>query len=357
MAVTALYVSYMVGVVSSLLFFGRLSDQFGRIAVLKVALFVLSTALLCSAAAPSLAMLMAARTIIGFGSGLLTSTATAAIVDLHPEGNQPSASLVASIATIVGLGSGPLLGGVVAQALPWPLVMPYLVSASLIAICLLLIKTLAPAEAGSSTGHLSFSPQLRLPKPVDREAFLTAGFVGFCGFAIIGLLASLAPSFLRTVIGWQGPAAAGAVVTLAFVVSGVMQIVGRRQEARRALSAGSLMMAVGLLLLAAATSVRSGSLFLLSELVAGGGQGLTFMAALATVNRLMEAWHRAASLATFLVIVYLGGLLPVLGLGALASWMGLSEAVTIFCLVLAMACLVTLPLSKSVQAQLNSTSI
>jgi predicted MFS family arabinose efflux permease len=321
----------MAGVICSLLFFGRLSDQFGRARILKMALMLLALALLISAIVPGVALLMAARTVIGIGSGLLTSTATAALVDLHPFGNQKAASLTASVATITGLGVGPLLGGAIVQVAPWPLVLPYVVSAGLIMCFLLVLTRLMRSLPLSGRGTLLLRPSFRLPEPGRRAAFLGAGLAGFCGFAIIGLFASLAPSFLRDVLNWQGPVLAGAAVALLFCISGSVQLVCRGVAPRGALLLGSALMLAGMVLLALSVTEQSGTLFLTSELIAGAGQGLSFMAALAIANQLVEAQHRAASLAAFLVIVYLGGMLPVVIVGNLASRFGLVTAIQIFC--------------------------
>ena len=330
--VTLIYVCYMVGVLCALLFLGRLSDQFGRGRVLKSALALLAAALLASAAAPSIGWLMLGRVAIGVASGLLTSTSAAALVDLHPSGNQKIASLTASAVSVAGLGLGPLLGGLVAQFAPWPLVLPYLLIALLLLPILLAMMRLLPAAASAERGRLSLWPSFRLPPPGRRAAFVSAGLAGFCGFGVVSLLASLAPSFLRNVLGWRGPAAAGAVVGLMFLASGAAQIASRRMAPRAGLMAGLGLMIVGLAVQALSVWQQSGAMFIASEVLSGAGQGLSFMAGMALANRVIEPAHRSASLAAFLVVVYLGGMLPVMLVGFLAGRYGLPAAIELFCL-------------------------
>ncbi len=329
--ITLVYVCYMVGVLFSLLFLGRLSDQYGRGRVLKGALLLLSAALLASAASPGIGWLMAARTGIGIASGLLTSTSAAALVDLHPGGNQKLASLTASAVSIAGLGLGPLLGGLVAQFVPWPLVSPYLLIIALLVPILLALTRLLPSTAVAE-GRLALRPSFRLPARGRRAAFLSAGLAGFCGFGVISLLASLAPSFLREVMGWHGPAAAGLAVGMMFCVSGATQIASRGMEPRRGLMVGLGVMIAGLALQAWSISTQSGPIFIASEALSGAGQGLSFMAGMALANRVIDPAHRGASLAAFLVVVYLGGMLPVLLVGVLAGRFGLPAAIELFCL-------------------------
>jgi MFS family permease len=330
--VTLVYVCYMVGVLCSLVFLGRLSDQFGRGRVLKAALLLLAASLLASAASPGIGWLMVARTGIGLASGLLTSTSAAALVDLHPRGNQRVASLTASAVSVAGLGLGPLLGGLVAQFAPWPLVSPYILIVVLLVPILVAMARLLPAAAPVDVWRVTLRPSFRLPARGRRAAFLSAGLAGFCGFGVISLLASLAPSFLREVLGWHGPAAAGAAVGLMFCVSGVMQIAGRGLAPRWGLMIGLALMIAGLALQALSISELSGAIFIASEVLSGAGQGLSFMAGFVLVNRLIDPAHRGASLAAFLTVVYLGGMLPVLMVGVLASRFGLPTAIELFCL-------------------------
>lgn len=344
--ITLVYVCYMMGVLCSLVLFGRLSDQFGRGWVLKAALVLLSAALLASAAAPGIGWLMAARTGIGVASGLLTSTSAAALVDLHPRGNQKAASLTASAVSVAGLGLGPVLGGLVAQFLPWPLVSPYLLIVLLLVPILVAMGRLLPAAGPIDVRRLTVRPSFRLPARGRRGAFLSAGLAGFCGFGVVSLLASLAPSFLRDVLRWHGPAAAGAAVGLIFCVSGAAQIASRGMEPRRGLMIGLGLMIAGLAFQALSISARSGVVFIASECLSGAGQGLSFMAGMVLANRVIDPAHRGASLAAFLVVVYLGGMLPVLMVGVLASRFGLPAAIEMFCLGIGLLSAIMIPVSS-----------
>jgi MFS family permease len=354
--ITLVYVCYMVGVLCSLLFFGRLSDQFGRGRVLKAALVLLAIALLASAAAPGIGWLMLARAGIGVASGLLTSTSAAALVDLHPRGNQKVASLTASAVSVAGLGLGPLLGGLVAQFAPWPLVSPYLLIVLLLVPILVAMARLLPVTTPVDVRRLTLRPSFRLPARGRRGAFLSAGLAGFCGFGVISLLASLAPSFLREVMGWHGPAAAGLAVGMMFCISGAMQIASRGMEPRRGLMVGLGVMIAGLALQALSISEQSGPIFIASEGLSGAGQGLSFMAGMVLVNRIIDPAHRGASLAAFLVVVYLGGMLPVLMVGFLASRFGLPAAIEMFCAGIGLLSAIMIPVSSRTARRLPALS-
>jgi len=129
--ITVVYAVYALGVIASLFLGGHVSDWVGRRRVLVPALAfnVLSAVLFI--AFPSLAGLIVARVVSGVSVGLTTGTATAYLAELHagaggsPTGRRPQ--VVATAANLGGIGIGPLGAGLLAQFLPSPLLVPYLV--------------------------------------------------------------------------------------------------------------------------------------------------------------------------------------------------------------------------------------
>jgi MFS family permease len=132
--ITIVFAAYTVGVLTSLMLAGHLSDLVGRRKVLLTALALELTAALLFLVEPPLAVLLVARLITGLGLGMLTPTATAHLQELH-QASRPGASpqrfeIVSTAANIGGLGIGPLIAGVLAQYVTAPLRLPYLIFAS-----------------------------------------------------------------------------------------------------------------------------------------------------------------------------------------------------------------------------------
>ena len=61
------------------------------------------------------------------------------------------------------------------------------------------------------------------------------------------------------------------------------------------------------------------------------GHGLCNLGGISVVNKVARADNRAGLLATYLVIGYVGTILPILGIGWLSDHMGLSRALLVFC--------------------------
>src|SRR5688572_2393402 len=131
LTITIVFAAYTVGVLTSLLLAGHLSDVVGRRKVLLAALALELAAAVLFLAEPPLPVLLAGRLVTGLGVGLLTATATAYLQELHraahPDASPQRFEIVSTAANIGGLGVGPLIAGVLAQYLDAPLRLPYLV--------------------------------------------------------------------------------------------------------------------------------------------------------------------------------------------------------------------------------------
>ena len=94
--------------------------------------------------------------------------------------------------------------------------------------------------------------------------------------------------------------------------------------------------------LAIAGSISSLALLLAATVVAGLGQGLTFLGGLTAINSAAPTDRRADVLSSFFVILYLGVGVPVVGVGFVATRVGLLTAVQYFAWGAAVLCVMVL---------------
>ena len=123
--ITGIYVAYMFGALASLLLLGRLSDRFGFLPVLRQGLVLVTAGVLLSALAWSVASFVVSRVLIGIASGMITTSASIGLTQLNRSSNVMRASAMTSFAMALGFGLGPLVGGLMAQWVPQPLVTAY----------------------------------------------------------------------------------------------------------------------------------------------------------------------------------------------------------------------------------------
>ncbi|MFB8028281.1 MULTISPECIES: MFS transporter [unclassified Streptomyces] len=338
LTVTVVYAVYAFGVIGVLLLAGNASDAVGRRPVLLWGLGCAAASAVCFLCATALGWLFAGRLLSGLSAGLFTGAATAYVMELAPGRDSPRASFVATAANMGGLGCGPLLAGILAQYAPWPLHLPFLVHLALLAVSgavLLGLRETVRVRRSLSTVR----PQRPGLPPEVRAVFRPAAAASFVGFALFGVFTSVSPAFLSEFLDVDNHAVSGLIVALAFFASIAGQsAVGRIGEGR-SLPLGCAGLLGGLALLAAALWWQLLPLVVLSALLGGAGQGLTFRAALAQVAAASPADKRAAVISTLFVVAYAGISLPVIGIGVLSGHIGLQDAGLVF--IASMAVLVT----------------
>ena len=319
---TVIFATYAIGVLTALLLFGRWSDVLGRRPVLLAgAAFALVSAVIFLVA-DDIALLLIARLLSGFSAGVVTGTATAAVVEAAPPAHRERAAVAATIANIGGLGAGPVLAGLLVQYAPHPLELSFVVHIVLVVLAVGAVL-LAP-ETSERTGRLGVQ---RLSVPAEmRAVFVTAVTAAFAGFAVTGLFTAVAPSFLSQVIGIDNHAIAGVVAGSIFAASAVAQLSARRMPPPRAVAIGCAILVIAMAILAAALHFSSLTGLIVAAVVAGVGQGISFSRGLAAISELAPADRRAEVSSTYFVVAYVAIALPVVGEGLAAQHWGLRTA-------------------------------
>lgn len=324
---TVIFSVYAVGVIAGLLAFGHWSDQLGRRPML-VAGIVLSALSAGAFLMPTaLGWLFVGRVLSGLSAGIFTGTATAAIVDLAPEGKRARASLLAAAVNMGGLGAGPLLAGVLAQYAPLATRLCFVVDLALLVVALLCV--LVVREPVHPSAERSLRPRgITVPREI-RGVFTRAAIAGFAGFAVTGLFTAVSPAFLGDVIHDTNRAVLGVVVLSVFAASVAGQALSA-QAGDAALPAGCVGLIAGMALVGSSLPLASLPLLVIGAVVAGIGQGMSFRAGLSAVSEAVAPDERGAVTSTLFVTLYVGISIPVIGEGALATGVGLVAAGAIF---------------------------
>jgi MFS family permease len=335
--VTVTFAVYAVAVLATLLLAGRSSDQAGRKPVMAVALAASALSTIVFILAPDVGVLFVGRILSGLSAGLMTGTATAALTELVPAQASRRASLVATAANMGGLGLGPLIAGLFAQYAPQPTVLVFEVYLALLAaagLCLFLVpEPVSPRRRPA----LRFAG-LGIPEQ-GRGEFIAAGIGGFAAFALLGLFAALAPTFLGSVLHQNSHAVQGGVVFLLLAVGAVTQVALARLNSRRVVLAGLGIFLAALALITGALSQAGMALFLAGTVVGGVAVGAVFLGSLATASRLAPPGQRGQVISAFFVACYAGLIIPVVAVGVATEFISDFTAVLALSILLAGLCL------------------
>jgi MFS family permease len=338
--VTIVYAVYAVGVIGSLFLAGHISDWIGRRRVMVPAIAINVLAALVFLAVPSLPGLIIARIISGVSIGMTTGTATAYLSELHlgaagaKSARRPQIVAVAS--NLGGIGVGPLGAGLLAQFLPAPLMVPYIVFGGVL-LALAVAVAFMPETADLPDPRPAWRPQ-RVAIPAHARATFYAGTAGgAAAFAVYGVFSSLMPGFLAGTMHETSYAVAGAVAFAAFASGAVAQIALGKAGIALTLRVAVPVVFAGLALFSAGMWLPSLPLFIVGGIVTGAGNGLVFRGSLGAAAGTAPPESRAEVLAGFYLGAYVGLTVPVIILGVATEYFAAKNVMLFFVVIVAAA--------------------
>jgi MFS family permease len=320
-AITVIFAAYVLSLLAALLTVGSLSDFIGRRPAIVAALVlnVVSMAMFMTANAE--AALIAARALQGFATGLATAALGAAILD----NDRSRGPILNSITAFCGLTAGSLGGAILVTYAPDPRQLVYVVLLGLSAAEAFVLWFM-PETADMRAGAIaSLRPHVNVPAQA-KQAMLRVTPVTIASWALGGFYFSLMPALVRVATGVTLPVVGGLVVS-ALTLSGAISVLGLRTvPARRMLSSGTVVLAVGVAVTLTGVREQLVWLMLLGTVVSGIGFGAAFSGSMRTVLPLAKADERAELLAAFYVEGYLSFSLPAVLTGLAVPMVGLTAA-------------------------------
>jgi MFS family permease len=318
---TAIYAAYAFGGVIALLFAGRLSDYFGRRAVLLAALALDIASMLTFVAADNVPMLFLGRVIAGVGTALGAGVVSAWLLDLRP-GDARLASVLTGVGTLLGLGLGAVISGLFVELGPDPLHLVFWVLAVVYAVTAITVLAI-PETVTRRGGWLgSLRPMIGVPMTV-RPIFIAAAPALVGMWALAGLYLSLGPSLAIAILQAESRLA-GALVILALAGAGALTAyVFQRADPAATLLRGCLVLLVGVAITLVGVWADSALLLYGGSALAGAGLGPAFSAFVRIVAPLAPAESRGGLIGAIYVVTYLSFSVPAVIGGAAATLFGL----------------------------------
>lgn len=316
--ITVIFAVYGAGVMVSLYLAGHVSDWMGRRRILLIAAGSELVSALMFVFLRDVTSLIIARFISGLGIGAVTSTATAYIVELRakarPDEDKSKAQLLATAANSLGLGLGPVVAGALAQWLPQPLLMPYLVVLVLIVGAVVLLWRV-PETVDVPDPLPGYHPQHIAVEDAQKRAYLMAALGALAAFAVNGFFTSLTAEFVRGDAHITSLVIPGIIGSAVLGASPVAQVLFRSGSHVRRVRLGRALMVAGLVFVIATAATDSLALFVIGGVLAGGGTGLVLNGSIETgLNAAQSGTEGAASAGIFLA-AYFGMTVPVVGVG------------------------------------------
>ena len=353
LTITIAFAAYALGVVTSLIVVGHVSDWLGRKPVLVAAIGIEVASTLFFIYSTNLPWLIAGRVVSGLGAGAIAATATAFLHELHakakPHATQRRFDVISGTANLGGLGLGTLIAGALAQWVSSPLRTPYLAFLGLLVISAALLAAVAPETiAIAPNDRPRYHPQ-RPRVSGSPLGWSLAATAAVSSFAIFGLFTSLAPGFVGGTLGHPSPMLAGTVPFLMFGAAPLAQFACSRLAAGVQLAGGIVGELAGLALLATGMEIKNLGVFIASAVVLGAGAGVLFRSALGRTIRVSPPASRGESLAALFLMAYLGLIGPAVGVGIATQYISATTAMLYFASILGGLLLLTAVLAPAAQ--------
>jgi MFS family permease len=346
LTLTAIYASYSVGGIATLLTTGRLSDHLGRRPVLIGALAIEVTAMLLFIGATDVARLFAARILTGAGIGIAAGAVSAWLLDLAPPADPQLGSVVNGAGPLLGLGGGALFTAVLVEYGPDPSSLVYEVLAVIYLSAIVILVTVPDVARRRPGWRTSMRPSIGIPATV-RPTFIAATPAVVGMWSLGGLYLALGPSLALETLETSNHLVGGLIIFALCGTGAVASFLLRRADANRLLVAGSAVMIVGVAV--TLLGVLSGNPALLygGSVVAGVGLGGGFSAFVRATAPLVLPEQRGALVAALYVVVFVSFSVPTILAGALVSVVGLrSTALGYGVVVMALAAATTVAVSR-----------
>ncbi len=313
---TAVFGTYALSVLLSLLFVGRLSDHVGRRPVLLAAVALQFPAMLLLSSANGVGELFGARLLQGIATGAAAGAIGAGLLDI----NAKNGTLANSVAAPIGTASGALIGGLFVQFLPAPLHLVYLVLLAIFIVQFIGLLFMSETVTRKPGALQSLRPEFAVPKRARGPLFAAIPAL-IAGWSLAGLYGSLAPSVVQR-MAHSHSLLLGAMPLFIGAGFGAIAIVfGRNRVPAKLMRYAAVALVVGVGLTLAATEAESVALFFVGTAIAGTGFGASFQAAVRTVVPLAHPHERAGVLSVLYTVSYLALGLP----AVIAGWLVVHE--------------------------------
>lgn len=345
---TSVFAVYALGLLTSLVVAGSVSDHVGRRPTLLIALAIEIVGMLLFAEAQSVVWLFAARALQGIATGIAMGAISAALLDLQPAEKPRLGALLGVAAPLGGLATGALAAGLLVQYGPDPTRLIFWLLFGIFVVATLVAASVPETVPRNGPWLHSLRPSIAVPGPL-RVAFVATIPCLMASWALGGLVLSLGPSLTAGELGNTSHVAGGLPIFIMAGVSSLASVWLRDTHARSTARGGLAALISGVALTLVGLNAGSLALFLVGAAIAGLGFGPAFAGAFRALSNRAPVDQRAGLVSAILVASYLAFSLPAVAAGVAVTQFGLHDTTNVYGALLIIVAAIALALSGQLQ--------
>ncbi|ALA66581.1 MFS transporter [Corynebacterium lactis] len=319
---TVIFVFYLGGLAPAFLLAPSLGKLWGRKKTQLIACGVGIASCAFYIVGANVGMLLIARILTGLCSGLILVLGPSAVQAVAGKDRAKEATFVATLGIAVGLAGGPLFAGFLAELLPWPTKIVFVLMAVLLALSALVILTEEESPTGPVKSWLPF-------KGLDTRAGRTikAGLGAFGpGMTAAAIILALAPTLVAGLGGTAGPLGAGLMAGGMYVMSPIAQTVVRRFTSMTHIRMSLVLIILAMVVFIGAVNTHNLVLLVFSAVLMGAGQGISNLGSFGLIHQHVNPAQIPGSTAVLSLGVYASASIVPLAGGFLIDSEGLEKS-------------------------------
>ncbi|WP_227793602.1 MFS transporter [Paenibacillus guangzhouensis] len=325
---TLLFASYAVVLLPVLLVTGAHGAFWGLKKVIRIAIWTSIVASILFLANGAAWMLYAARMLEGAAYGLFTGVAVPYLLRRVSPRLTAKAILLSGIIVSFGFGLGPAISGLITEYVPaFSSRLPYFFFVILLFISAAVIETLPheKRKEDETAGSLSIGVSPR----ISRNFWMMAALPAFTLFTLNGIVLSLIPTFVVSVLKSTNLSISGLLALLLLGGGALIQLLPSPSHPVIRLRAGLVILAAGAWMVMFSGQLSSLLLLWIGVALQALGTGWVFQVSLRLAGELPEAKDRPRVITTYYFAAYSGFIVPIGGLGLLSNLFGMNMAMAV----------------------------
>ncbi|HFZ8993477.1 TPA: MFS transporter [Citrobacter freundii] len=324
---TEIFAVYILGLITSLLVVGKISEYLGHKIIITSGLVFALLSCIAYLCASSIALLLVARVLTGFAVGTIVTAGIAVAVDLGGTTRINQSALLASMAIVMGAGLGPLISGFMAQTMSRPVPIIYTLMLIMVFAGLCLVQSLPLRKKVKSFTSTHYGLWFVLKE--NRVHLICAVAVYAPAVISSSFVAALTPSMFAHQLGVNSPLLTGASVAISFVSAALFQLLIRRFIIKSLLTGGTMLCILGLFMMAESVNLGSPYLLLASCIVSGGSMAFSQLGAVSLLAQEVIVSQRTEANSLFSLGSYIPAGIFSASSGFLIDALGLPLAIDI----------------------------
>jgi hypothetical protein len=176
---------------------------------------------------------------------------------------------------------------------------------------------------------IDLHPRLSVPRAI-RVRFVAPAITGFGLMALVGFYSALMPAILSHDLHIKNHAAAGALFFALAVGVAAVIVATQPLDSRTAMRTSLALMIPAAAGTVAAQVMASLWMMLAATACVALATGLGYRGSLQVVNQIAPADKRAAVVSSYFVCCFIGNALPVIGVGVISAYSGMTLASAVF---------------------------